>query len=237
MFRCSHHCSPLSSPVSFLPLSLLHIPVVSSCPPLRVSCLASSSLFLILLRASLSQACLFVRYQIPPVLPVISCPLLPCSSALSSLSPLVSWDRLGFVHSGCFYSSLSCPLEYTPSKWEKSFHKEDNFVVPSMSKIFFKEIHGFFGCFNFFETNIYYLATIVLFPISLLVSLIEMRFRRCVSLLISISIIPAGIIRKSVYRKAFAKLRRNGYATGYKPRERIRRGILMIFLQVFVGWL
>lgn len=57
----------------------------------------------------------------------------------------------------------------------------------------------------------------VLFPISLLVLLIEMRFRRCVSLLISISIIPVGIIRESVYRKAFAKLRRNGYATGYKP--------------------
>lgn len=47
------------------------------------------SLFLSVSLASLrplSQAnYLLVRYQIPPVLPVISCPVLPCSSALSSL--------------------------------------------------------------------------------------------------------------------------------------------------------
>ena len=52
---------------------------------------SSLSLFLFLF-VSLTSLCplsqanyLLVRYQIPPVLPVISCPVLPCSSALSSL--------------------------------------------------------------------------------------------------------------------------------------------------------
>lgn len=50
---------------------------------------SSLPLFLSVSLASLrplSQAnYLLVRYQIPPVLPVISCPVLPCLSALSSL--------------------------------------------------------------------------------------------------------------------------------------------------------